>query len=171
VPGLTVWRYDTPSGADAGEVRLKALEQRGGLTLHDAVVVSWFPGEDTPRIGHVHHRTASAAGKSSLLGGLIGTLVLAPVAGMAVGAAAGAAAQKLRGTGVDRSFLEEVTRAITPGTSALVVLSSDAVVDQVRPVLERGDAVLIHAELDPEAAAALADVLPDVAGTEDDGTS
>jgi uncharacterized membrane protein len=163
MPGLTVWRYDTPTGADAGEVRLKALEQRGGLKVHDAVVVSWFPGEDTPRIGHVHHRTAAAAGKASLLGGLIGSLVLAPVAGIAAGAAVGAVAQKLRGTGIDRAFLDEVTAALTPGSSLLVLLSSDAVLDEVRPVLERGDAVLIHAELDPETAAALADVLPNLA--------
>ena len=169
MPGLTVWRYDTPLGADAGEVRLKALEQRGGITVHDAVVVAWFPGEDNPRIGHMHHRTASAAGKGSLLGGLIGTLVLTPVGGAAAGAAIGAVAHKLRGTGVDRTFLEEISGAITPGTSALVLLSSDAVLDLVRPILERGDAVLIHAELDAEAAANLATVLPDVAPDQPEG--
>jgi uncharacterized membrane protein len=158
-----VWRYDTPLGADAGEVRLKVLEQRGSLKVHDAVVVAWFPGEEHPRIGHMRHRTARAAGMASLLGGLIGTLVLTPVGGAAAGAAIGAVAHRLRDTGLDRSFLEDVTGAITPGTSALVLLSSDAVLDQVRPELERGDAVLIHAELDPEAAARLAAVLPELA--------
>jgi uncharacterized membrane protein len=156
VPSLTVWRYDTPMGADAGALRLKNLEQQGALTVHDAITVTWMPDEKQPRVAHVHHTTAGAAGKGSLLGGLIGLVVLAPAAGAAAGAAIGAAAQKLRGTGVDKSLLQDVHDALEPGTSALVVLSSDADLDAIRPFLDRRDSVLIHAELPPEAEALLA---------------
>ena len=67
-----------------------------------------------------------AAGKGSVLGALVGMLVLAPAAGAAAGAGVAAIAQRLRGTGIDQDFLEGVTAHLTPGTSALLVLSSDA---------------------------------------------
>src|SRR4051794_12004276 len=78
MPSLTVWRYDAPMGADAGAVRLKNLEQQGALKVHDAITVTWMPREKQPRIAQVHHTTSAAAGKGSLLGGLIGLVVLAP---------------------------------------------------------------------------------------------
>jgi uncharacterized membrane protein len=151
MPSLTVWRYDSPLGADAGVVRLKNLEQQGALKVHDAITVTWIAQEEQPRIGQVHHSTTSAAGKGSLLGGLIGLVVLAPAAGAAAGAAIGAVAHRLRGTGIDRDLLHEVKDALEPGTSALVVLSSDADLDAIRPFLDRRDSVLIHAVLNPDA--------------------
>ena len=78
MPSLTVWQYDTPMGAEAGEVRLKALQERGALTVHDAITVSWVPGAHQPHVGHLRHATSSAAGKGSVLGAFVGMLVLAP---------------------------------------------------------------------------------------------
>ena len=115
MPSLTVWRYDAPMGADAGAVRLKNLEQQGAVTVHDAITVTWMAQEKEPRIAQVHHATTAAAGKGSLLGGLIGLVVLAPAAGAVAGAAIGAAAHRLKGTGIDRTLLEQVRAALTPG--------------------------------------------------------
>jgi uncharacterized membrane protein len=159
MPSLTVWRYDTPLGADSGGVRLKDLEQRGALRVHDAITVTWLKEEKQPRIGHLRHATSGAAGKGTLLGGLIGLVVLAPVAGAAAGAAIGAAAHRLRGTGIDRTLLQEVKDALKPGTSALVVLASDADLDAIRPFLDRHDSVLIHAELSADAPEVLASAI------------
>ena len=129
MPTLTVWHYDTPLGAEAGEVRLKALQERGSLTVHDAVTVAWMPGAHEPHVGHFRHATSGAAGKGSVLGALVGMLVLAPAAGAAAGAGVAAVAQRLRGTGIDQDFLEDVTAHLAPGTSAMLVLSSDADLD------------------------------------------
>lgn len=156
--GLTVWRYDTAFGADAGEVRLKDLEQHGRVVVHDAAVISWLPGTTTPRVRPVHHRTAGAAGKGGVIGGILGMLVLAPAAGAAAGATVGALTQRLRGTGIDDDFLEQVQQALGPGTSALVLLTSDADPEAVRQFAQRGDARLIQADLDPEGAAKLAEL-------------
>jgi uncharacterized membrane protein len=166
MPTLTVWQYDTPMGAEAGEVRLKGLQERGALTVHDAITVAWVPGAHQPRVGHLRHATSSAAGKGSLLGALVGMLVLAPAAGAAAGAGVAAVAQRLRGTGIDQEFLEEVTSHLVPGTSALLVLSSDADLEAVRTAIERGlargDVVLLRAELDDDASAALRDLVRDL---------
>jgi uncharacterized membrane protein len=162
-PALTVWRYDTPLGADAGAVRLRSLQERDALTVHDAITVAWMPGAHQPRIGHLRHATAGAAGKGSVLGALIGTLVLAPAIGAAAGAGVAALAQRLRGTGIDEQFLQDVIGQLAPGSSALLVLSSDADLDQVRPVVERGlargDVIILHAQLADDAPAAIRDIV------------
>ena len=166
---LTVWLYDSAMGAAAGEVRLKDLQQQGALTLLDAVTVTWVMGAHEPRLGHLRHETTTAATKGSVLGALLGSLFLAPARGAVVGAGAGALAQRLRGTGIDRAFLEKVKERVRPGTSALVVLSTDANVDAVRPVIERGrargDVKLMIAELADGAPDALEQLLrPDEPG-------
>ncbi|MDH2416007.1 DUF1269 domain-containing protein [Nocardioides sp. CER19] len=163
---LTVWLYDSAMGAAAAEVRLKDLQQQNAITVHDALTVTWVPGAHEPRIGHLRHATTSAASKGSVLGALVGALFLSPVLGAAAGAGVGALAQRLRGTGIERDFLEQITQRLHPGTSALIVLSSDADLDIVRPFVERGrargDVTLLLADLADDAPAALVDLLGDV---------
>ena len=166
MPTLTVWQYDTPMGAEAAEVRLKGLQERGELTVHDAITVAWMHGAHQPRVGHLRHATSSAAGKGSLLGALVGMLVLAPAAGAAAGAGVAVVAQRLRGTGIDQDFLEEVIAHLVPGTSAMLVLSSDADPQAVRAVIERGlargDVVLLRAELADDAPEVIRELVRDV---------
>ena len=161
---LTVWHYDSAMGAAAGEVRLKDLEQLGGLRVIDAVTVAWMTGSHAPRVGHLHHRTTTSAARGSVLGALVGALVLAPAAGAAAGAGIAAISQKVSGSGIDAPFLEDITARLTPGTSALLVLSKDADLDVVRPFIERGlargDVTLMHASLGKDGMQALRSLLP-----------
>jgi uncharacterized membrane protein len=170
---LTVWRYDTPFGADAGAVRLKVLAERKVLTVHDAVTVAWMPQAKEPVIGHLKHPTAASAGKGSVLGGLVGMLVMAPVAGAALGAGVASVAARLRKSGIDEEFVRELGSQLTPGSSALLVLSSDGKLDELRPAMEReldrGDVVLLHAELSDDAPAAIVEAMDELLG--DDGPS
>lgn len=165
---LTVFLYDSAMGAAAAEVRLKDLQQQNAITIHDALTITWVRGAHEPRIGHLRHTTASAASKGSALGALVGALFLAPVVGAAAGAGVAALAQRLRGTGVDRDFLEQLTERLHPGTSALVVLFSDADLEIVRPFVERGrargDVTLLLADLADDAPTALVDLLLPDAG-------
>jgi uncharacterized membrane protein len=151
VPDLTVWRYPTPLGVDAGEVRLKRLVEQGALTVHDAAAVIWMPGAEAPTIRRLRHGRAKAAGAGSVLGGLLGLVVLAPAAGVAVGAAAGAAGHKLRAAGIDDDVVRRIREQLEPGTSALLVLSSDAQVDLLRPALKHRESTPIHVELSDDA--------------------
>jgi uncharacterized membrane protein len=154
-PTLTVWIYDSALGAAAGEVRLRDLRQRDALHVHDAITVSWMPGAHQPRIGHLRRETSAAAARGSVLGGLVGLIFIPPVPGTTTGGGIAALAQRLRGTGLDLSFLEELRAQLHAETSALLVLSSGADLDQVRPVIERGllrgDVILMHALLPGDA--------------------
>ena len=163
---LTVWRYDTPFGAEAAAVRLKRLEERKVLTVHDAITIAWMPQAEEPVIGHLKHSTAASAGTGSVLGGLVGMLVLAPVAGAALGAGVASVSARLRKSGIDEQFVKELGAQLTPGSSALLVLSSDGDLDEVRPAiereLERGDVVLLHAELSADAPAAIVEAMDEL---------
>ncbi|WP_081615443.1 DUF1269 domain-containing protein [Nocardioides sp. Iso805N] len=162
---LTVWVYDSALGAAAGEVRLKDLEQRNALTVHDAVTVTWFPGAHEPRIGHVRHHALMSAGRGSVLGVILGAVLFAPVAGAVAGAGVGALLSKMRGVGIERSMLEDLRSRLGPGRSALVVLSSEADPETVRSFvargLARGDVQLLHARLADDAPAELRALVDD----------
>ena len=168
---LTVWRYDTPFGAEAAAVRLKSLAERKVLVVHDAITIAWMQQAKEPVIGHLKHPTASSAGKGSVLGGLVGMLVLAPVAGAAVGAGVAAVKARLHKAGIDEKFVEELGAQLTPGSSALVVLSSDGKLEELRPALERElgrcDVVLLHAELSDDAPAAIVEAMDELLGGDD----
>ena len=165
-PTLTVWIYDSAMGAAAGETRLKNLRQQDVLHVHDAVTVSWMPGSHQPRIGHLRRETSAAAARDSVLGGLVELIFLASAPRPATRDAFVSLAHSLRAAGIDQSFLEEVANHLHPETSALLVLSSDADLDRVRPAIERGlargDVILMHAPLPDGAPAILRQAVHDL---------
>lgn len=156
---LTAWLYDRIMGAADAEVWLTDLQERGALTVHDAITLTWFPGAEKPQIGHLRHRTASAAAKGSLLGGLLGILVFNPVAGAVVGAASAAAVQRLRHAGIGEDLIERVVEHLGPGKSALLVLSSGGEPDAVAAAMKHGNPTLLYAELDDDVAEELEELL------------
>ena len=155
-PALTVWIYESALGATAAEVRLKSLKDRRAVEVHDAITVSWMPGSHRPLIGHLRHGKSTPYPRRSVLAGLVGLIFAAPAAGVAPEARLAALAKRLIGTGIDETFLEDMKAQLHPESSALLVLSGDADLDVVRPVIERGltrgDVVLMHAEMPPDGA-------------------
>lgn len=156
---LTAWLYDRIMGASDAEVWLRDLQERDALTVHDAITLTWFPGAEEPQIGHLRHRTTSAAAKGSLLGGLLGILVFNPVAGAVAGAATAAAVQRLRQAGIGDDVLEKVVEHLAPGRSALLVLSSDGDPGAVTAAVQHGNPTLVYAEMDDELAEELRELL------------
>jgi uncharacterized membrane protein len=62
---------------------------------------------------------------------LFGLIFVVPFFGMAIGAAMGALAGKFSDYGIDDDFIESVQGKVTAGTSALFLMTSEAVVDRV----------------------------------------
>jgi uncharacterized membrane protein len=167
-PALTVWVYESALGATAAEVRLKALKDRRSVEVLDAITVSWMPGSHRPLIGHLRHEKSTAYPRGSVLAGLVGLVFVAPAAGVAPEARLAALAQRLVGTGIDQTFLQDMKAQLHPESSALLVLSGDADLDVVRPVIERGlargDVVLMHAQMPPGAPEILRAAVLDLQG-------
>jgi uncharacterized membrane protein len=81
---------------------------------------------------------------------LFGLLFLVPLLGAAIGAAAGALVGTLSDVGIDDEFIKRTRDQITPGTSALFVLTSDAVRDKVQEAFAGQRAELLFTNLSKE---------------------
>ena len=148
MPSLTVWRFPTPYGADQGELRLKMLRDQGAIVVHDAATVVWFANRKRPRVRQLKHMRGSGALGGAFWGTLLGSVFLMPFAGAAVGAGAGALRHHLSDAGIDDDFIKQLRERLTPGTSALFVLSSDADMEQVRVRFPMDETELVFADLD-----------------------
>lgn len=78
---------------------------------------------------------------------LFGLIFLVPFFGAAFGAAMGAFAGSLADFGINDDFIAAVRQKVTPGTSALFLLTSDAVRDKVKEELGALDAELVSTNL------------------------
>jgi uncharacterized membrane protein len=156
---LTVWKFDTPEGAEAASRTLQELARENLLVLHDAATVTWEQGRKKPRTRQLASTTKSGALGGTFWGMLFGLIFFVPLLGAAIGAATGALAGSLSDVGIDDSFINKVRDQITPGTSALFVLSSDTVVDKVHAAFaEHAPAELLFTNLSDEQESALRDV-------------
>lgn len=147
---LTVWKFETPDGAEDAVATLESLQKQELITVHDAAVVSWPPDKKKPRTRQLQDLTGVGALGGAFWGLLFGLLFFIPLLGMAVGAAAGAVAGSLRHVGIDDDFVESVRSQVQPGTSALFLLSSDAVLDRVREAFRGEHAELVSTNLSVE---------------------
>ncbi|MBS2539258.1 DUF1269 domain-containing protein, partial [Catenulispora sp. NF23] len=152
---LTVWKFDAPDGAEKVLGELEELQKQELIRVLDGAVVSWPAEARRPRTSQLADMTGRGALGGAFWGFLFGLLFFVPLLGMAVGAAAGALGGSMANVGIDKDFIEQVKAKVTPGTSALFVLSSDEVEDRVLPTLERAGAELIKTNLSAEQEAQL----------------
>src|SRR3954462_2003978 len=152
---LSALKFNDPAGADRVLLALQGMQERQLITLEDAAVVSWPEGRKKPQTRQLSSMTGAGALGGAFWGFLFGLIFFVPLLGLAVGAATGALAGSLTHIGIDEGFIKEVREKITPGTSALFVLTSDAVMDKVRGAFPAADAELIHTNLSTEDEAAL----------------
>jgi uncharacterized membrane protein len=154
---LTVWKFPTASGADDAEFKLRSLQAERLITVQDAAVISWPEVAKKPKTRQLANLTGAGALGGAFWGLLFGMLFFVPLLGMAVGAAAGALTGALRDVGIDDDFITSVRDKVTPGTSALFLLSTDAVIDKVHAEFVGTEAELIKTNLSDEQEAALRD--------------
>ena len=156
---LTVWKFNTPDGAEAASRTLQDLAKKEVITIHDAATVSWEEGTKKPKTKQLTPTTSAGALGGTFWGLLFGLIFFVPLLGAAIGAASGALAGSLSDVGIDDAFINQVRDQVTPGTSALFVLTSDAVIEKVKEAFAGHEPdELIFANLDPEQEAALREV-------------
>jgi uncharacterized membrane protein len=129
---LTVWKFDTADGAEQAVAILTDLASRQEISINDAATVSWALGDKKPRTRQLNNLTGAGALGGAFWGLLFGLIFFVPLLGAALGAATGALSGSLADVGIDDNFINRTRDQITPGTSAVFVMSSDAVVDKVR---------------------------------------
>ena len=155
---LTVWRFDTADGADRAVETLQDLVSKEMITVHDAATVSWEEGKKKPRTRQLHNLAGAGALGGTFWGMLFGLIFFVPLLGAAIGAATGALSGMLADVGIDDTFIDRARSQITPGTSALFVLTSDAVMDKVRDAFAGQSPELVFTNLSTEQEQVLRDV-------------
>ena len=152
---LTAWKFDTPYGAEAALDRLRALQDQQLIVVQDAAVVTWETGKKKPKTHQLHDVKAGGALGGAFWGFLFGLIFFVPFLGMAIGAASGALFGAMADVGISDSFIKDVREKVTPGTSALFLLSSNAVFDRVKAQFPGNEAELISTNLSAEQEAKL----------------
>ena len=118
-------------------------------------MVSWEPGRKKPKTRELHDTKMGGALGGGFWGLLFGLIFFVPILGLAIGAGMGALFGSLADVGISDSFIKSVREKVTPGTSALFLLSSDAVFDRVKAEFDGTEAELISTNLSAEQEAQL----------------
>jgi uncharacterized membrane protein len=116
----TAWRFPDTEGADSAVVRLKQLDSKDLINLMDIAVLRWPEYAEQPTTTeHVHQQ-----------GSKVASLV-----------------RRLQHPVIDGAMIDSVKGDLRPGTSAVVVLSSDGEVEAIVHAFEGQPLELIRSDL------------------------
>ena len=158
---LTAWAFPGAGDADTAVAQLEALQAQKLITIQDAAIVSWPVDKKKPKTRQLNNLTGTGALGGAFWGMLFGLIFFVPLLGAAVGAAIGALTGSMTDVGIDDGFINEVKQRVTPGTSALFLLSSDAVTDRVKSTFDDLSPELIASNLSADQEAKLREVFED----------
>jgi len=147
---LTVWKFPTAGGAQTAVATLKDLQRQELIQIHDAATVAWVEGRKKPKTEQLRNMAGAGALGGAFWGMLFGLIFFVPLLGMAIGAGMGALTGSMTDVGIDDAFIKRMRDEIQPGTSALFLLTTGAVVDKVRAAFEGQDIVLVESNLSGE---------------------
>jgi uncharacterized membrane protein len=116
----TAWRFAGTEGADNAVIKLKQLAAQDLINLMDVAVLRW--PEYAPEPTTTEHVTQEGSKVATLM-------------------------RKLQHETVDGSMIDTVKRDLRPGTSAMVMLSSDANLDAVVHAFEGQPMELVRTDL------------------------
>ena len=128
---LTVVKFEDPGGAEQAVRILDDLQKQKIITVLDSATVSWPVGAKKPKTQQRHNTTGAGAMSGAFWGMLFGLIFFVPLLGAAIGAAWGALSGSLVDVGINDEFIKKTREQVTEGTSAVFLLSRDAVVDRV----------------------------------------
>jgi uncharacterized membrane protein len=158
---LSVWKFDSATGADDAVTTLQSLAKQQLINVHDAATVSWAAGAKKPKTRQLNNLAAAGALGGMFWGMLFGLIFFIPLLGAAIGAASGAIGGALSDVGIDDDFIKKIRDEVTPGTSALFVMTSDAVMDKVLEAFAGQKPELITTNLSQDQEGALRTVFAD----------
>jgi uncharacterized membrane protein len=147
--------FDNETEAGVALKDFRAMNREGSIDLIDAVVLV-HGTDDKVRF----EETADPSGKKwakrgAIAGGLVG-LIFPPsiIVGAAVGAAGGGVWGKIRDKGFKDEDLKAIGESLDPGTSAIIAIAEDKMIERLQTGLEGYNRIARHA-LSAEAAAVI----------------
>ena len=147
---LTVWKFNTPEGAEQALTKLAQLQKEHLLEVQDAATVSWPSGKKKPKTKQAIDLVGAGSLDGAFWGLLFGFIFFMPLIGMALGAAMGALSGSFGDYGIDDDFIKSVRDRVTEGTSALFLLTGHVTLDKVEEAFKGETAELIRSNLTNE---------------------
>ena len=149
---LVVFQFPTAEGADTMLSTLEGLQRQQLIEIHDGAVVSWPVGDRKPKTRQLYKSATTGSGAlgGSFWGLLFGLLFFVPFFGLAMGAAIGALMGHFSHYGIDQDFINQVRSKITPGTSALFLMETGAVVSRMAEAVKDQQFEIIQTNLSKE---------------------
>jgi len=151
--------YDTEDGAAAASNAFQAAQRDGAIDLIDAAVIV-HTADDKVQI----EETADPSGKKwakrgAIAGGVVG-LIFPPsiIVSAAVGGGAGGIWGKIRDKGFKDEELKQIGNSLPPGSSAIIAVAEDRMVEQLERALSGYDKIAKHVVSAEAAAAIVAEV-------------
>ena len=143
---LFVATYDNEFGAKQSLKDYEAMDREGSIELIDAAVIVHTAD------GKVKfEETADPSGKrwakrGAIAGGVVG-LIFPPsiIIGAAVGCGAGGIWGKIRDKGIKDEDLKEIGESLAPGSSAIIALAEDRVLDRLAKGIAGYERIARHA--------------------------
>jgi uncharacterized membrane protein len=111
---VTVLKFSYPDGAADALSVVQSLEKEHLIRLLDGAVVSWPVGQSSPATKHL----------------------VTPLLVTVIRAAFGALGNAYRDYGFDDTFIDQVRREVREGTSALFLMTENAVLDRVADAMK-----------------------------------
>jgi uncharacterized membrane protein len=150
VATVTVLSMPTPDGATNVLSVIQGLQKQQLIKVLDAAIVSWPVGKKSPATKQLVSMMQVGALGGMFWGLLLGVIFMTPLFGMAVGAAMGALGGAFRDYGIDDDFINKVRSQVKEGTSALFLMTTDAVLDRVADAMKAVKFEIISTNLSKE---------------------
>ena len=150
VATVTVLSMPTPDGAANALSVIQGLQKQQLIKVLDAAIVSWPVGKKSPATRQLVSMLQVGALGGMFWGLLLGVIFMTPLFGMALGAAMGALGGAFRDYGIDDDFINKVRSQVKEGTSALFLMTTDAVLDRVADAMRAVKFEIISTNLSKE---------------------
>lgn len=147
---LTVLSFLTPEGAQEMLMKVYEMQNQELITVIDAATVTWPEGRKSPKTKQAVNLTGAGAMDGAFWGMLFGFLFFVPLFGVAVGASMGALSGRFADYGIDDYFIKQIRKEVEPGTSALFLMTTNAVVDRVVEELKGREFEIVSTNLSIE---------------------
>ena len=147
---LTVLKFETADGAEKALHVVQDLSKQNLITLHDAAIVTWPADKKKPKTKQLTDLAGAGAFSGAFWGMLFGLIFFVPIIGMVVGATMGALTGSMADVGINDEFIRSIRSKVTPGTSALFLMTSGAVQDRVFEAMKQFKFEIVASNLSDE---------------------
>ena len=155
---IVVITFDDEREAIKARQSLGEAQQHGYLELGDAVTIVKQPDGSVKVKDEFDKAVALGAFSGGFLGLLISSFFF-PIMGLVLGAIGGGLVGKMVGMGVDKRFIQEVSEALQPGTSAIFLVIRGEYLSYMIALFEPYQGKIYHTSLPADAEESLHEVL------------